>query len=164
MSAAHPLRRATDLPTLAGQMLNAHEPIVAQPALETKGNTAADALETDVNSQARAFPPAVLAEAICTALDLCGLAHKEAAEQMDLTPAQWSKQLRGVDGHHISLPRLMVLGESFRRHLWRLLAQRDGLTVSHPDFVDALLLQAVALIETAGQLSVQIRRSMRRAG
>lgn len=140
-----------------------HEPMVAPAEAETEGNEPVFSTETDGNSDTRSLTSSDLAAEISLALDRAGITHKLAAIQQGLTPGQWSKQLSGTDGHHVSLLRLRRLPRSFWREFLAILAGDYGMQMQHPDADAAALgdlLQAAGRIMGRFQVRSQLPASV----
>lgn len=133
-----------------------HEPSIASGADRSKGNAVVNGTENDGK------PVSVdLATAITSALDRCGISQKEAALTMGLTPGQWSKQLNGYEGHHVSLPRLLQLGPEFLREFLPFLNEPAGLASTRNDLADLTLLKVSALMQEVAQLVVALKAQRR---
>jgi transcriptional regulator with XRE-family HTH domain len=104
---------------------------------------------TRCNSQAAPLQEVDLASAISLALTRAGLSHKEAAALMGVDRPQWSRQLNGNDGQHISLQRLTKLPRQFWLELLQQIAPALGIVIAHPDIADRAIHQLLLAAEAA---------------
>lgn len=104
---------------------------------------------TRCNSHAAPLQDLDLATAISLALTRAGLSHKEAAALMGVDRPQWSRQINGSDGQHVSLQRLTKLPRQFWLELLQQLAPALGIVIAHPDIADRAIHQLLLAAEAA---------------
>lgn len=104
-----------------------------------------------------------LSSAISLALTRAGLSHKEAAATMGVDRPQWSRQLNGNDGQHISLQRLTKLPRQFWLEFLQQLAPGLGIVIAHPDIADRAIHQLLLATEAACAYARQ-ERALRAGG
>lgn len=80
-------------------------------------------------------------------LALAELSEKAAALHMGVDPSEFSKQLAGMPGHHLSFPRLLRLPHSFWSYLMPDLAAHFGYRLESQD---VLATAVAAMLEACG--------------
>lgn len=136
---------------------------MARIADATPSNEAGFTHTTRCNSDAAPLQDIDLATAVSLALTRAGLSHKEAAALMGVDRPQWSRQINGNDGQHISLQRLTKLPRQFWLELLQQLAPSLGIVVGHPDVSDRALHQLVLVTEAVCAYARQ-ERALRAGG
>lgn len=126
-------------------------------------NDAGFAHTTRCNSNEAPLQEVDLASAISLALTRAGLSHKEAAATMGVDRPQWSRQLNGNDGQHISLQRLTKLPRQFWLEFLQQLAPDLGIVIAHPDIADRAIHQLLLATEAACAYARQ-ERALRAGG
>lgn len=134
-----------------------HLPIVGLVPPAKEGNSRDTSTAIDGKSQAQPLPD--LVAAVSLALARCNLTDKDAAALMDMSPAQWSRQKNGVDGHHIQLDRLARLPEDFHREFARIYGGLVGLEMAHQTIADLLVARVGQLLIECHALAAQMRRT-----
>ncbi len=136
----------------------AHVAMVPVPPVATVGNGFGNATAIDGNSDAGQLPTADLDlnAAVSLALARCGISDKEAAALMGMSPAQWSRQKNGVDGHHIQLDRLKLLPEAFHVEFNRIYSALVGVNVAHARIANLLRARVIELLGEVNTLADQL--------
>lgn len=135
----------------------AHLPIIGAVPPAKVGNAPGNQTAIAGNSQTQPLPD--LPAAVSLALARIGMSDKEAAGVMDMSPAQWSRQKNGVDGHHIQLDRLALLPENFHREFARIYGSMVGLEMAHQTIADLLVARVGQLLIECHALAAQMRRT-----
>ena len=123
----------------------------------TPANEAGFAHTTRCNSDAAPLQDLDLATAVSLALTRAGLSHKEAAAIMGVDRPQWSRQINGNDGQHMSFQRMTKLPRAFWLELLQQLAPALGIVIAHPDLADRYLHQMLMGVEAAVSFARQDR-------
>jgi hypothetical protein len=108
--------------------------------------------------------PFDLEGAINMATSRCGMTNKEMAAHQGLDASQWSKAVRGVEGH-VSLGRLLQAPPAFWLEFLPLVAAHFGATVHHTSGLGQSVARCLAVMaEVVARLELHAEQQARRVG
>jgi hypothetical protein len=108
--------------------------------------------------------PFDLEGAINLATSRAGLTNKELAAHQGIDASQWSKAVRGVEGH-VSLGRLLQAPPAFWLEFLPLIAGHFGATVHHTSGLGQSVARCMAVMaEVVARLELHAEQQARRVG